>query len=103
MAFLRREGEYEDVPRPDLILLDLRLPKKDGHQVLSEIRSDSDLANLVVVVLTSSADEDHVSKAYGCNCNGYIRKPVQMQDFVDVVTHVANFFISVVTLPPRPE
>jgi CheY-like chemotaxis protein len=102
MAFLRREGQYSDARRPDLILLDLNMPRKDGREVLSEIRSDPNLKNLVVVVLTTSSEEADVLKAYGLNSNAYIRKPVDLHEFFDVVKSIDHFCFRVMSLPSRP-
>ena len=85
MAFLRRERQYSDAPRPDLILLDLNMPRKDGREVLSEIRADANLKDLVVVVLTTSNQDVDVIEAYGLNTNAYIRKPVDLDQFFDVI------------------
>ena len=99
MAFLRREGEYRDVPRPDLILLDLNLPRKDGREVLAEMRADPNLKDLVVVVLTTSSDENDVLAAYGLNSNAYITKPVDLNRFIDVIKSIEHFYFGVATLP----
>ena len=101
LAFLRREGTYNQAPRPDLILLDLNLPKISGLEVLREIRSDANLKALVVVVLTTSRDEQDVLAAYGLNSNAYITKPVDMSKFCQVVKELDNFYFHVVTLPPN--
>ena len=101
LAFLRREGAYHEAPRPDLILLDLNLPKMSGLEVLREIRGDADLKSLVVVVLTSSRDEQDVLAAYGLNSNAYITKPVDLSQFCQVVKDLDNFYFHVVTLPPK--
>jgi len=99
MAFLRREGEYADVPRPDLILLDLNLPKKDGREVLAEIRADGRLKRIPVVVLTTSRDEEDILKAYGLSANCYITKPVDLDQFIDVIKAIESFWLTVVKLP----
>lgn len=99
MAFLRREGQYASAPRPDLILLDLNLPKKSGLEVLREIRSDPQLKSLVVTILTTSRDEKHVFDAYGLNVSAYITKPVDLGQFFQAITCLNNFFFRVVTLP----
>lgn len=99
MAFLRREGPYRDAPRPGLILLDLNLPKKDGREVLAEIKSDEKLMRIPVVVLTTSKSEADVLKAYGLHANCYIVKPVDFEKFADVVKYIENFWFAVVTLP----
>jgi CheY-like chemotaxis protein len=101
MAYLRREGVYEQALRPDVILLDLNLPKKDGREVLSAIRADPKLKPLLVVVLTTSQDEQDILIAYGLNANSYIVKPVNFQEFSDVIRTVKRFLFTVVTLPPN--
>lgn len=99
MAFLRREGKYAKAPRPDLILLDLNLPKMDGREVLSKIKEDERLKVIPVVVLTSSKDEADVLKAYGLHANCYIVKPVDFEKFAEVVKTIECFWFAVVTLP----
>ena len=101
MAFLRREGPYASAPRPDLILLDLNLPKKSGLEVLREIRSDPQLKSLVVTILTTSRDENDILDAYGLNVNAYITKPVDLKQFFQTITSLDHFFLRVVTLPPN--
>lgn len=101
MAFLRREGQYASVPRPDLILLDLNLPKKDGRAVLAEIKSDPALKRIPVVVLTTSDDEKDILRAYDLHANAYVTKPVDLDRFVKIVEAVEDFWLSVVTVPPR--
>ena len=101
MSFLRREGTYDQAPRPDMILLDLNMPKKDGREVLAEIRADPKLKSLLVVVLTTSQDERDVLAAYNLNTNTYITKPVDFHKFVEVIKKVKNFYFTVVTLPPN--
>src|SRR3990172_5707891 len=101
IAFLRREGEYAGAPRPDLILLDLNLPKKDGREVLEEIKSDPDLKRIPVVVLTTSEDQRDVLKAYDMHVNAYYPKPVNLDQFMKIVEAVENFWLSVVKLPPK--
>ncbi len=99
MAFLRREGEYADVPRPDLIFLDLNLPKKDGREVLAEIKSNDGLKNIPVVVLTSSEADTDIAKCYNLHANCYITKPVDMEQFATVVQTIENFWFTIVKLP----
>jgi two-component system, chemotaxis family, response regulator Rcp1 len=99
MAFLRREGKYKDAPCPGLILLDLNLPRKDGREVLAEIKTDELLKRIPVVVLTTSKSEADVLQAYGLHANCYIVKPVDFEKFAEVVKHIENFWFSVVTLP----
>ena len=99
MAVLRQEGDHADSPRPDLVLLDLNLPKKDGRQVLSDIRSDPVLKNLLVVVLTSSPTQEDLLKAYDLHSNGYVSKPVDSRAFDSVVKDVLNYWFNVSRLP----
>jgi len=99
MAFLRREGKYGDVPRPDLVLLDLNLPRKDGREVLKEIKTDDELKRIPVVVLTTSQAEEDILRAYGLNANCYITKPVDLDQFVKVVNSIEEFWLSIVKLP----
>jgi chemotaxis family two-component system response regulator Rcp1 len=99
MSFLRREGPYAGVPRPDLILLDLNMPRKDGREVLAEVKEDNDLKYIPVVVLTTSQAQEDVIKAYGLHANCYISKPVDFQQFTNVVRAIDNFWFTVVTLP----
>lgn len=101
LAFVRREGEYASAPRPDLILLDLNLPRKDGREVLAEIKSDPSLKCIPVVVLTTSRDESDVLAAYGRNANCYLAKPVDLDKFIEIVRSVDNFWLNIVTLPSR--
>ena len=99
MAFLRREGPYTNAPRPDLILLDLNLPRKDGREVLAEIKADPKLKIIPVVVLTTSKAEEDVLKAYGLHANCYVTKPVDFSGFTVVVRSIEQFWFTVVTLP----
>lgn len=101
MAFLHRHGNYVNTPRPDLILLDLNLPKKDGREVLAEIKKDPDLKRIPVVILTTSDDEKDVMKAYNLHVNAYIKKPVDLEQFMRIVEAVEEFWLSVVKLPPK--
>ncbi|MBI5491545.1 MAG: response regulator [Deltaproteobacteria bacterium] len=101
MAFLRRQGEYASSPRPDLILLDLNLPKKDGREVLAEIKQDPDLKRIPVVILTTSDDEMDVLKAYDLHVNAYVKKPVDLDQFIKVVEAVEDFWLTVVKLPSK--
>src|ERR1700734_1742805 len=91
MVFLRKEGKYKDAPRPGLILLDLNLPKKDGREVLAEIKNDEKLKRIPVVVLTTSKNEADIFKAYGLHANCYIVKPVDFEKFAEVVRNIENF------------
>jgi chemotaxis family two-component system response regulator Rcp1 len=99
MDFLRRKGKYADAPRPDLILLDLNLPRKNGTEVLAEIRSDPELKALVIIVLTTSADEQDILSAYGLNANCYITKPVDADQFMAQVAAIEDFWFTIVKLP----
>jgi chemotaxis family two-component system response regulator Rcp1 len=99
LAFLRREAKYEDAPRPDLILLDLNLPRKDGRDVLSEIKADASLRRIPVVVLTTSQAEEDVLRAYNLNANCYISKPVDLEQFMKVVKAIEDFWLTIVKLP----
>jgi CheY-like chemotaxis protein len=101
MAFLRRAGFYAQAPAPDLILLDLNLPKKDGREVLQEIKGDSALMHIPVVVLTTSAAESDVLTTYGLHANCYITKPVDMEQFIRVVQLLEEFWFTIVKLPSR--
>jgi CheY-like chemotaxis protein len=101
MAFLRREGKYAAVPRPDIVLLDLNLPKKDGREVLEEIKSDEDLKRIPVVVLTTSKAEEDVLRTYNLHANCYVTKPVDLEKFIVVVRSIDVFWLTVVTLPPN--
>ncbi|HXM98399.1 MAG TPA: response regulator [Candidatus Dormibacteraeota bacterium] len=100
MAFLAREGKHADAPRPDLILLDLNLPKKDGRSVLAEIKGNPSLQTIPVVILTTSSSEEDILKSYLLHANCYITKPVNLDGFLKVVRSIDNFWLSVVKLPP---
>jgi CheY-like chemotaxis protein len=101
MAFLRQQGEYADLPRPDLVLLDLNLPRMDGRQVLDAIKSDPELSSIPVVVLTTSESEDDVLRSYSLHANAYVTKPVDFDRFISVVRQIDDFFVTVVRLPRR--
>ncbi len=101
LAFLRREGRYAEVPRPDLVLLDLNLPKMNGREVLAEIKEDPDLRRIPVVILTVSQAEQDIVKSYNLHANCYITKPVDLDQFLEVVKSIENFWLTVVKLPPR--
>jgi CheY-like chemotaxis protein len=101
MRFLRGEKEYEDRPRPDLVLLDLNMPRKDGREVLEEIKENADLRRIPVVVLTSSAAEEDVLRSYELHANAYMTKPVDFDGFIDVVGKLEEFWLQVVKLPPE--
>jgi len=100
MDFLHRRGRYKDVPRPDIILLDLNLPKKDGREVLQEIKTDDQLKRIPVVVLTTSKAEEDVLRTYNLHANCYVTKPVDLEKFMVVVRTIDVFWLTVVTLPP---
>jgi two-component system, chemotaxis family, response regulator Rcp1 len=99
MAFLRRENQYADAPRPDLILLDLNLPRKDGRDVLKEIKESDALMSIPVVILTTSSSERDVEHSYKLHANCYITKPVDLEGFIKVVKSIDNFWLTVVKLP----
>jgi CheY-like chemotaxis protein len=99
MAYLRREAGYEDAVRPDLVLLDLNLPRKDGREVLADIKADDDLKRIPVVVLTTSKAEEDILKTYDLHANCYITKPVDLDQFMGVVKSIESFWFSVVSLP----
>jgi len=101
MKFLRKEGEYANAEQPDLVLLDLNLPKKDGREVLSEIKSDKDLRAIPVIVLTTSAADKDVWKAYDAGVNSYITKPVNLDKFIGIVRSIEDFWLEIVKLPTR--
>lgn len=99
MAFLRHEGVFGAAPQPDLILLDLNLPRKDGREVLAEVKGDPRLRRIPVVVLTTSQAEEDVLRAYDLHANCFVTKPVQFEQFMQVVKAIDNFWVNVVTLP----
>ncbi|KPC81464.1 MULTISPECIES: response regulator [Streptomyces] len=101
LDFLYRQGEYADAPRPDLVLLDLNLPKYDGRQVLERIKTDPDMALIPVVVLTTSSAEEDILRSYKLHANAYVTKPVDLEQFIGAVRQIDDFFVSVVRLPPR--
>jgi chemotaxis family two-component system response regulator Rcp1 len=101
MEFLRRQGKYSGVPRPDIILLDLNLPKKDGREVLQDIKNDPELKRIPVVVLTTSKAEEDVLRTYNLHANCYVTKPVDLEKFIVVVKSIDVFWLTVVTLPPN--
>lgn len=98
--FLFRKGKYEDAPRPDLILLDLNLPKKDGRELLSEIKNDPHLKRIPVVILTTSKAEEDILKTYNLHANCYITKPLDLDQFIKVVRSIEEFWLTIVRLPP---
>ncbi len=101
MEFIRKEGKYEAMPRPDLILLDLNLPKKDGRQVLAEIKKDDYLKRIPVVVLTTSSADEDIMRSYNLHANCFITKPVDLDQFMDVVKSIEGFWFTIVKLPPN--
>ncbi|MGQ0652780.1 MAG: response regulator [Betaproteobacteria bacterium] len=101
MDFLYRRGKFREAPRPDIVLLDLNLPKKDGREVLQEIKTDPDLKRIPVVVLTTSKAEEDVLKTYNLHANCYVTKPVDLEKFIVVVRSIDVFWLTIVTLPPN--
>jgi CheY-like chemotaxis protein len=101
LEFLRQEGEYTDKPRPDLVLLDLDMPRKDGRDVLEELEDDDDLRRIPVVVLTSSEAEEDIAKSYQLNANAYVTKPVDFDGFSEIVNRIENFWFKIVTFPEK--
>ena len=100
MAFLRRQGDYATAPRPDLILLDLNLPRKSGREVLAELKHDSGLLSVPMVVMTTSEAEVDIVNSYHLSANAYVTKPVDLDCFVDVVSKIEGFWLTIVKLPP---
>ena len=101
LAFLRKEGEYAKAPRPDLIMLDLNLPRKDGREVLKEIKEDDSLKSIPVVILTTSKAEEDIVKSYSLHANCYVTKPLAIDQFINVVQAIESFWFTIVKLPPR--
>lgn len=101
LAYLRKEGEYQDVQRPDVILLDLNMPKKDGREVLEEIKKDPNLRTIPVVILTTSEDEHDILRSYELQASSFITKPVEFEKFLDVAKGIRQFYFNIVTLPPN--
>jgi chemotaxis family two-component system response regulator Rcp1 len=101
MEFLQRKGSYADAPFPDLILLDLNLPRKDGREVLAEVKADANLRRIPIVVLTTSHAEEDILRAYDLHANCYITKPVDFEQFMTVVRTIEDFWLTVVKLPPN--
>ena len=99
LAYLRREGEYADAPRPDLVLLDLNLPRRDGREVLAEVKADENLRTIPVIVLTTSQADEDVLKSYQLHANAYVTKPVDFDGFIEAIRQIDHFFVSVVQLP----
>jgi CheY-like chemotaxis protein len=101
IAYLRKQGEYADAPTPDLVLLDLNLPRRDGREVLRDVKADPELRRIPIVVLTTSDANEDVLASYDLHANAYVRKPVDFEQFVEAVRAIDDFFITVVRLPPR--
>lgn len=101
MSFLHNEGQYSMVPRPDLIILDLNLPRKDGREVLAEIKADDDLLHIPIVIMTISQAEEDILKTYKLHANCYITKPIDLNEFIKVIKSIEDFWFSVVKLPPK--
>jgi len=101
MAFLRQEGKYTRSPRPDLVLLDLNLPKKDGREVLTEVKQDPDLRRIPVVILTISNGQEDILKSYNLHANAYVTKPLNLEQFSKIVKAIEDFWFTVVKLPPN--
>jgi two-component system, chemotaxis family, response regulator Rcp1 len=101
LAFLRRQAPYADAPRPDVILLDLNLPRKDGREVLAEIKADEELKLIPVVVLTTSEAEQDIVRSYKLHANCYVTKPLDLDQFVTVVKSIEDFWLAIVKLPPE--
>lgn len=99
MEFLRREGKYADAPRPDIVLLDLNMPRKDGREVLAEMKSDEQLKRIPVVVLTTSEAEQDILRTYDLHANCYLTKPVDLEQFISIVKSVEDFWLTIVQLP----
>ncbi|WP_394741223.1 response regulator [Natronococcus roseus] len=103
LDFLHQRGEYEDAPRPDLVLLDLNLPRKDGEEVLADLKDDPQLQSIPVIVLTSSRAEEDIARSYELHANAYLTKPVDPDEFIETVRAFEKFWFSVVRLPPEED
>ncbi|HEY0812979.1 MAG TPA: response regulator [Pseudonocardia sp.] len=103
LAYLRREHPYEDAPRPDLVLLDLNLPRRDGREVLAEVKADQTLQHIPVIVLTTSRADEDVLRSYQLHANAYVTKPVDFDGFIEAIKQIDHFFVSVVQLPAGNE
>ena len=101
MAFLRRQGNYADAPRPDLILLDLNLPRKSGREVLEDVKTDPALLSIPIVVMTTSEADTDILNSYHHHANAYVTKPVDLDRFIDVVSKIEGFWLTVAKLPPE--
>jgi CheY-like chemotaxis protein len=102
IQFLRQEGDFAEAPRPGLIMLDLNLPRRDGMEVLAEIKADPELRLIPVVILTTSQAEEDIVRSYELHANAYVTKPVDFERFIEVIRQIDNFFITVVKLPQSP-
>ncbi|MDG5817750.1 response regulator [Natronococcus sp. A-GB7] len=103
LDFLHQRNEYEDAPRPDLVLLDLNLPRKDGEEVLADLKDDPELQSIPVIVLTSSRAEEDIARSYELHANAYLTKPVDPDEFIETVRAFEKFWFSVVRLPPEED
>jgi len=103
MDFLHNNGKYKKAPKPDLIILDLNLPKKDGREVLAEIKTDEELKHIPIVIMTISQAEEDILKSYNLHANCYITKPIDLDQFIKVVKSIEDFWFSIVKLPPKAE
>ena len=103
LEYLRREGQYADAPRPDLVLLDLNLPRRDGREVLAEVKADETLQHIPVIVLTTSRADEDVLRSYQLHANAYVTKPVDFDGFIEAIKQIDHFFVSVVQLPSASE
>lgn len=101
LTYLRKQGSYEQASRPDLILLDLNLPRKDGREVLGEIKADPDLRSIPVVIFTSSLADEDILRSYNTHANCYVTKPMDLEKFIAVMRSIEDFWVSIVKLPPR--
>jgi CheY-like chemotaxis protein len=101
MDFLRKKGKFKSEPKPDLIILDLNLPKKDGREVLAEIKTDEDLKHIPTVIMTISQAEEDILKSYNLHANCYITKPIDLDQFINVVKSIEDFWFTIVKLPPK--
>lgn len=101
LAFLRRQGKYKDAKRPDIILLDLNMPRMDGREVLAQLKADPDLQRIPVVILTTSSAEEDICRSYDLHANCYITKPVDLRQFMKIVLSIEDFWFTVVKLPPK--
>lgn len=101
LAFLRKEGKYANTPYPDIILLDIRMPEKDGLQVLEEMKEDPKLRKIPAIMLTSSEEEEDIAKSYNNNANAYLTKPVDFKGFIDIVNKLEDFWFTIVKLPSK--